>query len=415
MKKFLLLLSCFLATWCGVQAASYDRDRITSATYDPNTSTIEAYFSVNNVSMVKLGLLSPLAGNSIYNPYSPKTLSVPNQYAYPSCTTLDVDPSYEECTFEVVLYVNNNSTPCDRKKVNVTAKGKIKNVTPNINNKTLTVNYSMQHGSAYNSTLRIYDESGNLVLSEKLKPNPNILVNKYKDYSFSYANKLVGGKYYTCKLYSNEKFLAEYKFKMPTPPPSATGELNYLSYVPDNYSYTTGNTLHSFTVNYSLRNATSATNATITIYDNAGQNPLKSVKITNAENKTITIDNAVDPNNYYQVCICFNGKRVTPLMQLDTHTPTPPSAGISDLRFEKESNRFWLKFYVTKPGVNVGFTLVPTHGLNGKTFDYNWGYCTLQTSDYYMNLPSGYDSGIYVIIYKENGRAVDSKQIYISK
>lgn len=225
MKKTLLLLSCFLATWCSVQAAT-PSGRITSATYNANSSRINVNYTTSYASRVHLGLLSIHQGNSIASPISPKTISVPNVYSYSSSTSLEVNDTLEACKFVACFYVNdyNPYNPTFCMDVNVTAKGVIKNVTPNTNNKTLTVNYGMQHGSSYYSSLRIYDESGkNLFYTKRIRetinePNPNTKVNTYRNYSFSYssfADRLVPGKTYTCKLYTNEHFLYEYKFTMP--------------------------------------------------------------------------------------------------------------------------------------------------------------------------------------------------------
>lgn len=232
MKKILLLLSCFLATWCSVQAAT-PSGRITSATYDANSSRINVKYTTSYTSSVKLGLLSIHQGNSMAYPISPKTISTPNTYSYSSSTSLEVNDTLEECKFVVLFYINGSDPyhPSFAKDVNVTAKGVIKDVKVNTDNKTLTVNYGMQHGSSYYSSLRIYDESGkNLLYTKRIREkinesNPNTKVNNYRNYSFSYssfADKLIPGKTYTCKLYTNEHFLYEYKFTMPIIPPAKT-------------------------------------------------------------------------------------------------------------------------------------------------------------------------------------------------
>ena len=127
MKKILLLLSCFFATWCSVQAAT-PTGKINSASYNASNSTISANFTTNYVSSAKLGLMSIAQGNSIYNPLCPKTFSVPNVYGYSSSTTLNVDPTLPEGMVVLFLYVNGSSNPCYSVNLNVTAKGSIKNV-----------------------------------------------------------------------------------------------------------------------------------------------------------------------------------------------------------------------------------------------------------------------------------------------
>ena len=225
MKKFLLFLSCFLITWCSLQAAT-PSGKITSATYNASSSTINVNYTASYASRVHFGLLSIHQGNSIDSPISRKTISVPNVYSYSSSTSLEVNDTLEACKFVVCFYVNdyNSYNPTCCMDVNVTAKGVINNVTPNTDNKTLTVNYGMQHGSSYYSSLRIYDENGKILCNKRIREtinesNPNTNVNTYRNHSFSYssfADKLVPGKTYTCKLYTNEKLLSVYKFTMPS-------------------------------------------------------------------------------------------------------------------------------------------------------------------------------------------------------
>ena len=100
-------------------------------------------------------------------------------------------------------------------------------------------------------------------------------------------------------------------------------------------------------------------------------------------------------------------------MQLSTHIVAPRATKIDEIRFEN-GNRFWLKFSVQNAGVNIGFKLISTN--TGKSYDYNWGYCTQSQSDYYLYLPSSdCRPGIYVVLLMENNQIKDSKQIYINK
>ena len=255
MKKFLLFLSCFLITWCSVEAAN-PTGKITSATYNASSSRINVNYTTSYTSSVRLGLLSIHQGNSMAYPISPKTISTPNTYSYSSSTSLEVNDTLEECKFVVLFYINGSDPyhPSFAKDVNVTAKGVIKDVKVNTDNKTLTVNYGMQHGSSYYSSLRIYDESGkNLFYTKRIREkinesNPNTKVNNYRNYSFSYssfADKLIPGKTYTCKLYTNEHFLYEYKFTMPIIiiPPAKT----YANMIPK-LTYTGGSLKIDFTL-----------------------------------------------------------------------------------------------------------------------------------------------------------------------
>ena len=222
MKKILLLLSCFLATWCSVQAAT-PSGKINSAKYYADNSTISVNFTTINAYSAKLGLVSDHQGNSMYDPLCPSTYDLRNNNL--SSGIVNVDPELEESpNFFVFLYLNGSKNPSGAQQVKVTAKGSIKNVVVDREKEKFTVNYSMQHGSAYYSSIRIYDDAGTTQLyRENIKkspsdPNPNTYVNAYRNASLSYStldSKLEGGKYYRCRLYTNENRLAEFRFYWP--------------------------------------------------------------------------------------------------------------------------------------------------------------------------------------------------------
>lgn len=225
MKKILLLLSCFLATWCSVQAAS-PTGSVNSATYDAKNSQIHAYFTSRNAYKVELGLISQHGGGTMEKPLCKKSFGVIDGAT--SLADLDVNPEWEEGLYQVLLYLNGSKSVSGAHAVNVKAKGSIKSVNISRDNETFTVSYSMQHGSAYSSSLRIYDDAGKSQLyRENLKkkysdPNPNTNVNTYRKFSLPYStlnNKLKAGQYYRCRLYTNEYDYTEFRFKMPTPPP----------------------------------------------------------------------------------------------------------------------------------------------------------------------------------------------------
>ena len=139
MKKFLLLLSCFLATWCSVQAAN---PQITSATYNESTRHFYVSYTTNYASRANLGLMSMQKGNSIYDPLSPTSLNVANVYNFSSTQSVKVDATWEECQFYVYLYLNGSNTPsCSGMSVNVTAHGRINSIT--VSGNKATANYSM--------------------------------------------------------------------------------------------------------------------------------------------------------------------------------------------------------------------------------------------------------------------------------
>ena len=131
MKKFLLLLSCFLATWCSVQAAN---PQITSATYNESTSQ----FYVNCTS-----------GNNLYiDVICMKTGPVLSKVNINTYKTIDLPITSRPGEYDLVLYANG--TPCYDKKVTVTQYGHINNITK-ISTSSVTVNYSMFHAEYPNN------------------------------------------------------------------------------------------------------------------------------------------------------------------------------------------------------------------------------------------------------------------------
>jgi hypothetical protein len=216
-----------------VQAAS-PTGSVNSATYDAKNSQIHAYFSSRNAYKVELGLISQHGGGTMEKPLCKKSFGVIDGAT--SLADLDVKPEWEEGLYQVLLYLNGSKSVSGAKAVNVTAKGSIKSVNISRDNETFTVSYSMQHGSAYSSSLRIYDDAGKSQLyRENLKkkysdPNPNTNVNTYRKFSLPYStlnNKLKAGQYYRCRLYTNEYDYTEFRFRMPElptlppPPPAA--------------------------------------------------------------------------------------------------------------------------------------------------------------------------------------------------
>ena len=107
MKKFLLFLSCFLITWCSVQAAT-PSGKITSATYNASSSTIDVSYTssgANSVSMDVICMNTGPVGSKV-------TLSTG-----PGSKTIDLPITTRAGEYDLVLYVNG--TPCYDKKVTV--------------------------------------------------------------------------------------------------------------------------------------------------------------------------------------------------------------------------------------------------------------------------------------------------------
>lgn len=415
MKKILLLLSCCLATWCSVQAelkpsaesrmmlnSAYAYGRgygyIKSATFDKDNNTMFVTYSLSGASSAKLRLLQTRTGE----PVEEYSLSV-----NASSTTFRVDTKFDEGLY-VLLLVVDGQVRSDM-NVNITATGRINSIKPN-GNETVTVNYTIDHASTYSNTIRVYKKNDtgkkNPLMRISLS-DPNVVTSK----TFSYSNKLTAGTTYTFALYSNDNLLYSKDFRIPTPPiieaPKPTGELVSVSYSQDDK--------YSFFADYNLKNAT---NPTICIYDNGGMNLLDSVKITNSNTTTrFKVSNVVEPSNYYQICICENGKKLTALKQLDTYKVTETNNSISSITYEQGINRILVQFSLKNTGVNVGFEVISTR--TGKSYEHTYGRCDQYSSNRFIDLPSE-DNGyrypiIYVVLLKVDGKVVDSKQIAITR
>lgn len=364
-------------------ASYYGTGQIKSASYDASNSTMFVTYSLSNASSAKLGLMSTRNG-SVVATYS---LSV-----NANSTTFRVDPKFDEGLYVLLLYVDGNIR--SNLNVNITAQGTIKSISSNLSNTTLTVGYTMQHGSAYGNSLRIFD--GTKLVKKVSLSNANTSTSVTFD-----SSSLTPGKKYTFQLYSYENPLKPTKtYTMPV----LTGDLSSVAYSPDN--------ANPIEVKYTLKYARKPS---VDIYDSYGKK-VKSVSIANSSSPNrITIDGSqIEENKTYELYICDNGVKTSLHKPFTTQIVTPPTTGITDLMYEKGGNRFWIKFSLKKRGVNVGFKLISTR--TGKTYDYNYGYCTESESSYYMYMPSeDCSSGLYVILLTENGSIVDNKQIMISK
>ena len=408
MKKFLLLLSCFLATWCSVQAGlkssasssemlnsayAYGQSsgQIKSASYDKNSNTMFVTYSLSGASSAKLRLLQTRTG-FVVGEYS---LSVnANSTTFRVYTKSDIKhyDRYEyidEGLYVLLLVVDGKE--CANMNVTITASGKINSFSPSLDNKKLTVNYTIEHASTYSRTLRIEGSDFREYL-----PYPNTT----NSYTFD-SSKLTPGKTYTFKLYSGDNLLDTKKYTMPVP----TGGL-VVSYNPDNR--------YSFTVDYNLKYARKPT---LCLYGQGG-NLIKSMAISNSsKNKNLTINNWVEPNNYYTVGICENGVKTSIQQPLDTHVVTGTNNSITGITYEKGIDRILVQFSIKNPGANVAFRLISTR--TGKWYDHIYGRCDQTSSNRYIDLPSddnGYHGSIiYVVLLMVNDQIVDSKQIMIAR
>ena len=215
MKKLLLLLSCFLTTWCSVQAAN-PSGSIKSIWYDASDSKIWVKYKTPNAYNASANLYSNQK-SAVVNPKHIRLTPSSSNYITEG---IPVNPEWEEGQYWVYLYVNgyidgqvsdgHNVFPCYGAKVNVTALGKISSVS--VTGQSASVSYTMQHGSI-NSSLRVYkkDSNGTETLVKRINlSEPNTNINTYKSVSLGiYEN----GDY-ICKLYSNEKVLATKSFEV---------------------------------------------------------------------------------------------------------------------------------------------------------------------------------------------------------
>ena len=408
MKKILLLLSCFLATWGSVQAAD---GYVTSASYDANSSTITANYIANNANSAKLGLMSTSKGNSIYDPLSPQSYSIPNMYGYSSSATLKVDATLEECLFYVFLYLNGNSTPSGSMSVNVTANG---SVDVSVSGNSATAKYSMQHGSTYYSSLRVYKKNANGTETQVKRidlssPNTNVKTNKSVSLG-TYEN----GEY-VCKLYSREKELSKKAFKINVEVPPVKGNIAEAIYTPS---------LKTFDVDYTLSNAKSAQ---MKIYNVSGK-LIKRASIANSSSiKRVTFENVAFEDGYYaQIhAISKDGKNwYSNKKTLSTAGPKDvTSPMISGLGYNRSTNKIYVDFqldynsYSRPNGAKVEIKLMSTRqgtSMSNLITDGAW-YIRQNSGRGYVTVPQESGSVMYIVFLSVNDAIVASRQIIISR
>ena len=429
MKKILLLLSCFLATWGSVQTAS-GTSKINSARYYADNSTISVNFTTDYTSNAKLGISSQHKG-SVTNPLCTSSYTVSNRYGNTSSGIVNVDPTLEEGLFQVLLYTNGNNF-VGAYPVNVQATGNIKSVTPNIYNKTLTVNYSMQHGYEYSSSIRIYDEKHTrLFHNENIKkkssdPNPNTNVYAYRNFTLP-VNRLEYGNWYWCGLYSNGRLLKEIKFQWPFPP-AVTGTIKEAVYTPGQ---------KTIDVDYILNNAASAN---IYVYNGSGKVVKSGGAIANSSStKRFTFENVSFENGYYVEIIAKpydekNNKTTTISKHISTvavvpdpdNSPVYNSTEIVDLGYDRSTNKIYVDFQLksssllNRPnGAKVEIKLLPTSGNGGYTIDNMksdgpW-YIRQCSGRGYVGVPQESGTVLYIVFLCVNDEIAASKQIVISR
>ena len=410
MKKILLLLSCFLATWCGVQAATPE-GKINSASYDATNSQINAYFTSRNAYKVEMGYISQHAG-TLEKPLYKKSLGVIDGAT--SLATIDVDPNFEAGLYVVLLYMNDSKSPNGgTQTVNVTARGSIKGFSPNLNNTTLTVNYCILHSSPTYTYLKVYD-GNTLVRNFRVSNSFN------GNYKFD-SSSLTPGKTYYFRLFNNDKPLTD---KIPYTIPLPTGKISDVAYSPSD---------RNITVDYVLKYDRKPT---LNIYDHwTGSLVMSGIIIPNSSStKRINIKNIQLKDAYrYDVVICDNGVRTNITKNLsttavDTDGPTYNSTEIVDMGYNRSTNKIYVDFqlksnsYMTNPdGAKVEIRMMSTKqgtsmSDNGKYLITDGAWYIRQSSGRgYVTVPQESGNVLYIVFLYVNDEIAASKQIVVSR
>lgn len=362
MKKFLLFLSCFLITWCSVQAAT-PSGKITSATYNESTSQ----FYVNCTS-----------GNNLYiDVICMKTgVEVP-KVSINTYKTIDLPITTRPGEYDLVLYANG--TPCHDKKVTVTQYGHINKIS-NISTSSVTVNYSMFH-AVYpnNSYLRIVGVA-----------NTTYKISNVKNGSYTWKNlKLTEGKTYTCEIYVDGKWKHSSSFTVP----SKYGHINNVYDISKS----------SVTVNYTMRNA-----KTSNCYLKIGS---AKYYIKNGENVIYKWTGLNLPAGKNTCEIYVDGVR----KHTYDFTVTPPSAGIKITPMGGDRLKF--DFTISNTGVDVAFrvTVASLTNYAGETITYNYGICDQYQGTYEVTVPHYTGQVVYAVELLVNGSSVNGASIQVYK
>jgi len=365
MKKFLLLLSCFLATWCSVQAAS---GSITSATYNASNSTFNVSYTSSGANSVYMDVICMRTG-----PVSRVTLNSGS-----ASKTINLPITSRDGEYDLVLYVNG--TPCYDKKVTVSKYGDITNVT-NISTSSVTVKYSMFHAETDNYPNNSYLKIGNY------KHN----ITNVKNGSYKWTGlKLTEGQTYTCEMYVDGKRFDSFKFTVP----QKYGHINSVTNI----------STKSVTVNYTMRNAETG-NSYLKI-GNYKHN------ITNVENGSYTWSGLnLTEGQTYTCEIYVDGVRK------HTYNFTVPGRIFGDAirKLTPMGSRLKIDFTLSQTEVNVGFrvTVASLTGNKGETNTYNYGTCDQHEGTYEISVPYYTGQVIYAVELLKNGTSVNGNSITV--
>lgn len=400
MKKILLLLSCFLATWCSsvqAQTVAY----INSASYDADNSQINAYFTSRNAYKIELGFISQ-HGGSMSSPLYKKSFGVIDGAT--SWATIDVDPNFEEGLYQVLLYVNGSSSVSGNQPVNVTAKGIINSV--NVSGSNATANYKLWHGIRSNSTMKVFKKNTNTLLKTINLSNPNTAKNSTKNVSLG----TYGDGEYTCVLYTNGRELHRKDFRIKIEIPPVEGEIKLATYTPQ---------FNTLTVEYILKNAASAN---LTICDGSGREIKNCGTITNSSStRKITIENVQYVSEGYYAKISATpskgqSKTFTKFISMaggDGNGPAYANDEIRNMWYDSSTGKINVDFNLKTSGVNVQLRVVDTRSggwITGRTW-----YCPQNCGSDFISVPSYNGTVMYVVMLFVNGSPAASKQIMVSR
>ena len=366
MKKFLLFLSCFLTTWCSVQAAN---PQINSVTYNESSSTFSVSYTSNssNNSVWIISQATGPVGSRVQLGSSPATVDLP-------ITARDGE-------YNLILYVNGS--PCYQKSVTVTKYGHINSVAASSTSK-VTVNYSMFHSKSDN-----FPEKSYLRIVGVKNTTHEISNVKKGSYTWTGLN-LTAGKTYTCEMYVDDKPFGSRTFKVPDD--QVTGKINSVA----------ASSTSKVTVNYTLTNA-KTNNCYLKI---VGVNNT-TYKISNVNNGSYTWTGLNLAPGQYTCEMYGDGKR------LDTKSFTVTSGDAVKLT-PMGGNRLKIDFTLSSTGY-VKF-MVHTYTLGsssgkGESKEVVYGQCDTYAGTYEVSVPyySGYVG--YAVELIKNGVKVNGNSV----
>ena len=365
MKKFLLFLSCFLTTWCSVQAAN---PQINSVTYNESSSTFSVSYTSNssNNSVWMISQATGPVGSRVQLGSSPATVNLP-------ITARDGE-------YNLILYVNGS--PCYQKSVTVTKYGHIDKIS-NISTSKVTVNYSMFHSKSDN-----FPEKSYLRIVGVANTTHEISNVKNGSYTWTGLN-LKAGNTYTCEIWVDDKKFDSRTFTVPIQK-EVTGKINSVA----------ASSTSKVTVNYTLTNAkTNNCYLKIVGVNNTTHN------ISNVNNGSYTWTGLNLAPGQYTCEMYGDGKR------LDTKSFTVTSGDAVKLT-PMGGNRLKIDFTLSSTGY-VKF-MVHTYSMSGgqgqsKPVDY--GQCDTYAGTIVVDVPyySGYVG--YAVELIKNGTSVNGASV----